>query len=170
MFKEQMNKIKDLIVKNTYNGNETSNDKKKIENLVFFLVILIITLIVINTILKKGGTDKNNTSESPYKELAKETIISSSEKSSSDELEKKLETILSTMAGVGRVNVLVTYSKSSEIIAMYNENNSKAHTEETDSVGGTRVSEEENIKKEVIFTDEGRKLSAYDTNCCKSKN
>ena len=100
MFKEQMNKIKDLIVKNTYNGNETNKDKKKIENLVFFLIILIITLIAINTILKKGGTDKSNTIESPYKELAKEAMISSSTNSSSDELEKKLETILSTMAGV----------------------------------------------------------------------
>ena len=70
----------------------------------------------------------------------------------------------------GKVNVLVTYSKSSEIIAMYNENNSKAHTEETDSVGGTRVAEEEKTKKEVIFTDEGRYGSTHDSNCCKSKS
>lgn len=38
---------------------------------------------------------------------------------------------------------------------MYNENNSAKITTETDSSGGNRKIEEENIKKEVIFTDEG---------------
>lgn len=54
----------------------------------------------------------------------------------------------------GKVNVLVTYSQTSEVVAMYNENNSTSHTSETDSEGGTRTTEEETINKEVIFTDE----------------
>lgn len=54
----------------------------------------------------------------------------------------------------GRVKVLVTYSQSSEVVAMYNENKEASSTTETDSNGGTRTSAEENIKKEVIFTDE----------------
>ena len=99
MFKEQMNKIKSFIVKNTYNGEETNKDKKKVENLVTFLIIIIITLIIINNILKKDENSKNNTTESPYKELARETINASSDNTSTDELEKKLENILSTMVG-----------------------------------------------------------------------
>ncbi len=55
----------------------------------------------------------------------------------------------------GEVNVLITYSQSSEVVAMYNENNSSSQTSETDSEGGTRESKEENTKKEVIFTNEG---------------
>lgn len=39
---------------------------------------------------------------------------------------------------------------------MYNENNSAKVTTETDSSGGNRKIEEENVKKEVIFTDDGR--------------
>lgn len=39
---------------------------------------------------------------------------------------------------------------------MYNEDSSTTHTSETDSAGGTREANEENIKKEVIFTDDGR--------------
>ncbi len=54
----------------------------------------------------------------------------------------------------GKVNVLVTYSQTSEVIAMYNENNSVSHTSETDSAGGSRTVEEETKNKEVIFTDE----------------
>ena len=56
----------------------------------------------------------------------------------------------------GKVSVLVTYSQSSEVVAMYNENNSAKITTETDSSGGNRKIEEENTKKEVIFTDDGR--------------
>ena len=68
--------------------------------------------------------------------------------------------------GYGKVNVLVTYSKSSEVVAMYNENNSAKVTTETDSSGGNRKVEEENIKREVIFTDEGRFKYTYDTDYC----
>ena len=64
----------------------------------------------------------------------------------------------------GKVKVLVTYSTSSEVIAMYNEDNSVSSTNETDSEGGSRVSSEETSKKEVIFTDEnGSKVPATKT-------
>lgn len=52
MFKEQMNKLKSLIAKNT-NDEGGKTNKRKIENLVFFLIILIVTLIAINTILRR---------------------------------------------------------------------------------------------------------------------
>lgn len=39
---------------------------------------------------------------------------------------------------------------------MYNENNKTSYTSETDSEGGTRTVEEQDVNKEVIFTDEGR--------------
>ena len=68
----------------------------------------------------------------------------------------------------GKVNVLVTYSQSSEVVAMYNENNSTSITSETDSSGGSRTVEEENIKKEVIFTNEGRFKCSDDKDNCKS--
>ena len=54
----------------------------------------------------------------------------------------------------GKVNVLITYTKSSEIVAMYNENNTVSHTSETDSSGGTRTIEEQGTNKEVIYTEE----------------
>lgn len=68
----------------------------------------------------------------------------------------------------GEVNVLITYSQSSEVVAMYNENNSTSHTSETDSEGGTREAKEENIKKEVIFTNEGRLTSSCNPDYYKS--
>ena len=97
MFKEQMNKIKDMFFKKTSEGEKPKNEKRKIENLVFFLIILIVTLIAINTIIK--GKDKNvgDSENSPYKELA-ETVTKTDVKK--EELEDKLENILGKMSGV----------------------------------------------------------------------
>lgn len=99
MFKEQMNKIKALIVRNTYEEGGGRFDKRKIENLVVFLIILIVTLIVMNTILNGDKKNKNETKESLYKELADDTT-SVNKVSKSDELEERIEHILGTMSGV----------------------------------------------------------------------
>ena len=66
----------------------------------------------------------------------------------------------------GKVQVLITYSQTSQVVAMYNENNSAKVTTEIDSSGGNRKVEEENKKKEVIFTDEGRLECTNDADYC----
>lgn len=98
MFKEQMNKIKSLMVKKEEGKNGQKNDKKKIENLIAFLIILIVTLIAINMILK-GDDKKVENNDSTYKELAMENTTEIKE-TSYNELETKIETILETMSGV----------------------------------------------------------------------
>ena len=92
MFKEQMNKIKSLIIKKDDTNKNQKNDKRKIENLIVFLIVLIITLIAINMILK-GGQKQNEDTDSPYKELATENTVSTKEVSY-NELEMKIEAIL----------------------------------------------------------------------------
>ena len=147
MIKEQLEKIKGMILKD----NE-GNSKKKIENLVVFVILLIITLIVINYVWNDGK--KNNTNnikeESSYKQLA--TNVNSV--STKTDLEQKLEDILSKIDGVGNVRVLITYSQSSEVVAMYNETLKSSSTEEEDSSGGKRKIDETDSTKEVIYTQE----------------
>ena len=64
------------------------NKEKRVENLVSFLIILIITLIFINKILK----DDDSTKKTDYvNETGVELASSENVKTSSDELEKKLE-------------------------------------------------------------------------------
>ena len=149
MFKD---KLKGLI--NPEEGNK--NNKKKIENLVFFVVILIVTIVIINIIWngdKESSNDKgiqNDTS----KQLAN-TNTSSIEVSSNtaNELEIKLEEILSKIQGVGEVKVFINYSESSEMMPMYNENSKTSNTEETDTSGGTRKIEETDSQKEIIYEE-----------------
>jgi len=111
------------------------NNKKRIESLVFFIVILIITVIMINIIWNGNkANSKQENSQDIFKQLAvndlSEDINNISKKS---ELEEKLENILSKVQGVGDVQVFISYSESSEVIAMYNENSKVSSTEESDT-------------------------------------
>lgn len=126
--------------------NILNNKEKRVENLVSFLIILVITLIVINKILSK---DENKVD---YKnqvgvELA---LDSEEEKINEENLEKRLENILSKIAGVGKVSVLITYKESSTIVPIYNVNSSISTIEEKDTSGGSRITETENMQKDII--------------------
>ncbi len=145
MLKEKMQ-----MIKSKYQGKA---DKRKIENLIIFIVVLIITLIAINTIWKEDSKNKDETKEDSlgYKTLA--DYVSNDNESTEDELEAKLEGILSKMEGVGKVSVMITYSKGSEIVPMQNETSKTSSTQENDSDGGTRIIEETDKTTEIIYSN-----------------
>lgn len=151
MWKE---KIRSLMIK-----EESKDSKKKIENIVELVLILIITIIAINSIWNKDKKQeiKKQQTTTPTKQLAMNET--KKEGVESDDMETKLETILSNIDGVGKVKVLISYSESSQVIAMYNENSKSSQVEEKDSGGGTRVTTQEDIQKDVIYKEEnGQKL------------
>ena len=126
-----------------------NNKEKRIENLVSFLIILIITLIEINKILSENETQNEEYKNEVGVELAKDDNIDYS-----DNLEKRLENILSKINGVGKVSVLITYSESSALVPIYNVSSSSSTIEEKDTSGGTRTTETENQKKDVITSSD----------------
>ncbi len=145
MLKEKMQMIKTKC--------QGKPDKKKIESLIVLIIILIVTLIAINTIFSGDSNKKNNKSEEEslsYKKLAE--YVSDDNSNTEDELEIKLEEILSKMEGVGKVSVMITYSKGSEIVPMQNESSKTSSTQETDSDGGTRIVEENDKTSEIIYS------------------
>ncbi len=128
--------------------------KRKIETIVAFIIILIITVIAINTIW--NGNDKAENSQVYEKQLANAENEETTEVANTkDNLEANLENILSKINGVGNVKVLISYIESSEIIAMYNENTKNTSTQEEDSGGGTRVINEIDTQKDIIYKEEG---------------
>lgn len=153
MLKEKIENLKMILT------NKSENNKKKIENLVFFLVLLIITIIAINVIW--SGDKNKNTVTNSNKQLAlqpeeQNTAISNNQEYN---INKDLENILSKINGAGKVEVLVTYTESSELVAMYNENVKQSITEETDSNGGVRTIEQKDNNKEIVYKEEnGEKL------------
>jgi len=146
MFKE---KIKSLVVTKKDKGN----NKKSVENLVVLLILLVVTIVAINTIWgdKQAKVKQENDVESDDKVLAETIKDSHIKEAESYNLESELEGILSKIDGVGKVQVLITYSESSQIVAMYNENKNISVTEETDSEGGIRTVETTDANKEIIL-------------------
>ena len=70
-----------------------------------------------------------------------------------DETEKKLEDILATIDGVGKVKVMITYSSSSTFIPIYDENNKISNTTESDDSGGTRTIVENDEQKSIVYKE-----------------
>lgn len=87
------------------------------------------------------------------KDIRLGNAVQVSNKANEDELEKRLENILSKISGVGKVKVMLTYSESSTLKPVYNEDSKVSNTNETDSNGGTRITSETDSQKEVIFKE-----------------
>ncbi|MBR3255775.1 MAG: hypothetical protein IKF97_06180 [Clostridia bacterium] len=160
MFRDKLKFLKSGIDKE---GSDGVNDKKKIENIVVFIIVLIITIIAINFIWKDDKKSNKLDEQGDYsKKLA--TIETSAEvekeeDTTKDNLEKKLKNILEKMQGVGKVEVFINYSESSEVVAMFNENSKSSLTEETDTTGGKRTIEETDTQKDIIYKeDDGQKI------------
>lgn len=153
MMKEKVDKFKALIVQKT-----EKNNKKTIENLAVFVLILIITIIAINVIWKKDNKKSNEITNTLGKELAiikdKKMSGNVSNENTEDSIENKLKNILAKIKGVGNVDVLITYSQTSKVIPLYNEDSMESITEETDKEGGSRTINENSAKKEIIYQEE----------------
>ena len=140
--------LKDFFKKN----EEGKNNKRQIENIVVFIIILIITVLIINNMWSKNEPKEE---EDSSKVLAQTTSTTNTD--STENLEKRLEGILGSIEGVGKVKVLVKYSTSSKIVAMYNETSSESTTAENDSGGGSKNVKETESKKEVVYSDKNGK-------------
>ena len=148
MFEEKVMKIKEKLKQ-----KDDGNNKKIIENLVVFIIILIATVVMINYIWNGDTNQKTKSDDSSNtKVLATESGKEEIE-NSNDTMEGKLEKILSKVKGVGEVNVLITYSKTSQTIPMYSEDTSQTTTEETDSGGGNRTVNETSSKKDIVYEE-----------------
>ena len=82
-----------------------------------------------------------------------ENNIVQGENTDDSKLVSDLENILSNINGVGQVKVMVTYSETSKVMPVYNEESTEENTEETDSEGGTRKVTQTDTRKEVIYEE-----------------
>lgn len=124
------------------------NSKKGIENLVIFLVLVIIVIVVMNSLFNESDEG-----------IVPTSAITNVEKSS-DSLEEKLENILSSIRGVGKVKVMVSYSNSIEKVPLYDTKETTTITEETDSNGGERKTEEVSNEYTVVYEEENSSKTA----------
>ena len=143
MFKD---KIKEFFRK------EEGDNKKQIENLVVFVIILIVTILIINMVWKDDN--KSKLTNDTYTKLAEKTNTSSNKDETSEyNLEKNLEDILGKISGAGKVKVLITYTESTQVVPLSNENYKETQTEESDKAGGNRKINEIDKSTEIIYQE-----------------
>ncbi len=142
--------FKDLFKKK----EEQPDQKRKIENIVVFIIILIVTVLIINNMWSSNENKEKDNNSDNSKVLAN-AISDETTTSEQENLEKSLEDILESIEGVGKVKVLIKYSESSTVVAMYNETNSESNSQEADEEGVTKSTIESETKKEIAYSEEG---------------
>lgn len=112
--------------------NLKEETKKKLLPLASLATICVIGLVVFS----------ENPSKEKDKEVFKDASNINTEKVSEnqpEDLESKLENILSKIEGAGEVDAMITYDSSEEIEPAFNLNATKEETTEKDSQGGERT-------------------------------
>ena len=127
-------------------GNFTN--KKLIEYLVIFAVIGVILVITANSLW--GGSEKT---EKQVVELP----VQAEQNNSSDpnaKLEKKVAQILSSIQGVGRVSVVITYLSGPEFVPAIDSKENRSDTNEKDTDGGERRITQNERDNKLVYTEE----------------
>lgn len=146
-----MNWIKKLIeyFKNAISGD---NRKKIIENTVIVIIIGIIIIIAGSSLFKKEkitNTDPGSSGDINTKEVGK--AVTTDER---EDMEKKVEYILSKIKGAGEVNVMITFVSGEEMVPAYDTKRDENETQEKDSGGGTRSIKESSYEDSMVYQEE----------------
>jgi stage III sporulation protein AG len=140
----------DYLRKIFNNGN-----KKNLINLgVSFLVG--VALIISSSIFFKNKPDILELDEYAYTNDSLHIInTKTKDKNFEESLESRLEELLTTVSGVGIVKVMVTLANGKEIVVASNTTIEISNTDESDSEGGTRKSEDsKNTEQKIIIKDQ----------------
>lgn len=76
-------------------------------------------------------------------------------------LENRLARILSGMDGVGKVEVMITFSSSEELVVEKDNISSRSQTNETDSEGGKRLINQTDHHEDTVFYTVGNESEPY---------
>lgn len=107
------------------------------------VLLFIITLPVSN--------DSSDTESELKSEANTCKTVTVTEDTYAEILEARLEKILCTAKGVGKVNVMVTVKDTGELITIKESSVSESNMQEEDSEGGSRTSSDKTIDESVVF-------------------
>ncbi|MGL5749829.1 MAG: stage III sporulation protein AG [Paraclostridium sp.] len=127
--------------------NLKEEDKKKIYSLGALGIICIIGLVIFS------GDPKEESEKQAFNDAGNTEVENVSTEKDND-LESKLEKILSQIEGAGEVDAMITYESSKQIEPAFNSNSTKEETTETDSQGGERTVTTSSENKTMITSSE----------------
>ncbi len=126
--------------------------KKLIENCVIIIILGVVAIIAGSTIFSKTGNEKtaNAAKQNEVQEAAK--VIGSEDK---EDIQKRMESILSKIGGAGSVNVMITYVSGKELVPAYDTKRTENDTQEKDNGGGTRSIKNNDTENKVVYEESG---------------
>lgn len=125
-------------------------DDKKITN------ILTIALVIAFIILALNVFYPDMFKEEEIKSTLSEEVETNTIKEEYEEAQKEeLKSILESMYGVGKVKVMISFKSGESKVLAYDSSKQIVSTEEKDTEGGTRVSNQTNDGSTVVMTNEG---------------
>ena len=133
-----MEKLKEIL-----RSLKLKNDKNKaLEKIIIVLVIGVVFMIVGDL----GNDKEENIDKQCIEKEPQNTPIY-------QDIEEKMECILSKIEGAGKVKVMVTYKTSKEIIHQIEQKESTNNTKEEDGGGGVRETRQHETAKSIIFEE-----------------
>jgi len=76
-------------------------------------------------------------------------------------MEEKLKTILERMEGAGKVEVMITFASSQELVVEKDRRTGTSETRETDAQGGTRVLQQQDNDITTVYKQQGSDSTPY---------
>jgi stage III sporulation protein AG len=136
-------------------------NQKQLRNPLAICLVLAFVLLAMNVLLPSNKSLTSNKLSGTTVEgkvnndsVTKETVetVQNNEKSYEEEQKIDLENILKKMNGVGDVEVMMSFDNGEKKIPAYDTNAQKSITEETDTVGGKRVSNQNTDSSKIVMT------------------
>jgi stage III sporulation protein AG len=134
--------------------------QKKMKNLIAICIVLAFILLAMN-VFSSGNNNFSSTKLSPTATNTEnvdntKTSNETDEKNYEDKQKNDLKNILKKMNGVGDVEVMMSFENGGEKVPAYDKNTQKSTTEENDTEGGKRVTNQDtDTSKTVMTTSDG---------------
>lgn len=144
-----LNKIKETIL--------ARGAKRNIQDLIIIFIIGLSLVILYNffssnKVPSPGYVEVNKTAEAQE---------SSANLSYEDKMTQELTDVLEQIEGAGKVKVMIYFNSGSEVVPAYSENESNRVTEESDSDGGKRTTNEKSNSNTIVTTSEGNESRPF---------
>lgn len=144
-----LNKLKETIL--------ARGTKRNIQDLIIIFIIGLSLVILYNffssnKVPSPGYVEVNKTAEAQE---------SSANLSYEDKMTQELTDVLEQIEGAGKVKVMIYFNSGSEVVPAYSENESNRVTEESDSDGGKRTTNEKSNSNTIVTTSEGNESRPF---------
>lgn len=132
---------------------KSQSKKRIIENCVIVIIIGVVAIIAGGSLLKDTGKEDYPDLKVEEDAQTAAKVVSAAEEK--DDLQKRLESILSKIEGAGNISVMLTYTSSIEKVPAYDTKRTDNDTQEKDNGGGTRNITDRDVENKVAFEENG---------------